>query len=204
MERNNNPQTVTLATEMYEELVAMADSSERYTTRRIRRHARKFNPHLQPAHQELVRKNEAFRSKGIVDARQILAKAAGKVVFARTDVNYHESLEDLIFTPMTVKRINKDNRRLLDVYREGELKYGYYNKATVSPDCIYFELPPYYHQICDGPYRTLWVKIGSPLYWYAIEDEAYTENFVRDEYNLKLKRTAESERVHYHDVIGDR
>lgn len=218
MDRNNNPQTVTLATEMYEELVRMADSSERYTTRRIRRHARKFNPHLQPAHQQKVLEHEAFRSQGIYDARQVLAKAAGKVVFARTNVNYSSKpLEDDVFTPVIVKRINKANRRLLDAYKTDATKFGYYNKSVVSPDCIHLELPEDYIQISDCPwvsgYRGLWVKVGSPIYWYSIECEARKEDHDRTEAKQELTEKANPDHkrfdqavdtVHYHDVIGDR
>lgn len=195
MDRNTNPQTVTLAVELYEELIRMADSSDRYTTRRIRKHARKFNPHLQPAHQALVRKNEGLRSKRIVEARKLLAKTTGKVVYVETSVNYSSGpLEDLVFTPMIVKRLNKGNRGQLLVFKVGETKFGRYSASSVTPDCIHLELPKDYYQIPDSPwvrgYRNLWVKIDSPMYWYAQESMAYFEDHDRNEVKKILEEAA--------------
>jgi hypothetical protein len=218
MDRNTNPQTVTLAVELYEELIRMADSSDRYTTRRIRKHARKFNPHLQPAHQALVRKNEGLRSKRIVAARKMLAKATGKVVYVETSVNYSSGpLKDLVFTPMIVKRLNKGDRGQLLVFKEGETKFGHYSASSVTPDCIHLELPEDYYRIPDAMlsrnYAGLWVKVDSPMYWYAIEAEAHTEDFYREEHKRLMgepvnddpKRFVQAvDQIHYHDVIGDR
>lgn len=209
MERNHNPQVVTIAVEMYNELVAMAHAPERhYTPKRIERHARKFNPHLQPEHQKRVLEFESRRTKRISQCRDVLNASKGKLVFVETSVNFSsEKLEDLVFTPMIVKRINKENRGCLDVYKQDETKFGFYSKSVVTPNCVHLELPEDYYQIPFGVYRTLWVKRYSPMYWYSIEEEAREEDWQRDEYKRKqeLPINQDPKRfVQRVDVIGER
>lgn len=148
----------------------------------------------------------------------MLAKTTGKVVYVETSVNYSsEKLEDLVFTPMIVKRLNKGNRGQLLVFKEGETKFGHYNASSVTPDCIHFELPKDYYQIPDSPwvsgYRNLWVKIDSPMYWHAQESMARLEDDERNEAKKALEEAANPtpkvlvqavDRIHYHDVIGER
>lgn len=208
MERNQNPQTVTLAVELYDELVRMAKSPESYNPKRITRHARKFNPHMQMAHQARVRELERLRTKRINQCREILNQCKGKVVFVETSVNYgSKPLKDLVFTPMIVKRINRERRDCLDVYKLDETKFGHYNKSTVTPNCVSRELPDDYYQICFGVYRTLWVKRGSPMHRYAIEEEAHEENWQRDEYKRKQAEPTDlglRRIVQRVDVMGER
>ena len=209
MERNQNPQTVTLAVELYNELVLMAKSPERhYTPVRIERHARKFNPHLQPAHQARVLEREQFRTKRIAQCRDLLNASKGKIAFVETNVNFgSEKLEDLVFTPMIVKRINKEQRHTLDVYKLDDVRFGHHTKSVVTPDCVHLELPDDYYQIPYGVYRTLCVKRYSPMYWYSIEEEAREEDWQRDEYkrNLELPVNTGLQRVVQRvDVMGER
>ncbi len=68
MQRNNDPQQIIMSIEAYNNLVAMADTSPRYSTKLIRRHVRKMNPFLQPAHQKAVREAEIIRTKRIREA----------------------------------------------------------------------------------------------------------------------------------------
>lgn len=217
MERNHNEQQIVMSIEHYQNLLGMADRS-RYTTKKIEKHVRKHNPFLQAPHQDIVREFESARSKRIRDARKLLAKTTGKVVFVETSVNYSsEPLEDLVFTPMIVKRLNKGNRGQLLVFKEGETKFGHYSASSVTPDCIHLELPADYYQIPDSPwvssYSNLWVKIDSPMYWHAQESMARLEDDERNEAKKALEEAANPtpkvlvqavHRIHYHDVIGER
>jgi len=144
MERNNNPQTVTLAKEMYEELVRMADSSPHYSTRRIRRHARKFNPHLQQAHQELARENEVFRSKSIADARKLVSKFARKTMYAKAQVYLNSDDFDPVYVEVIVRRICPKNRMLVEVYPKSQLEDKYKTYCSVSSSSLIESLPEDY------------------------------------------------------------
>lgn len=157
MERNNNSQTVTLATEMYEELIRMADSSPHYSTRRIRRHARKFNPHLQPAHQELVRENEVFRSKSIVDTRKLVGKFAGKTMYAKAQVYLNSDDFDPVYAEVIVRRICPKNRGLVEVFPKSQLEDKYKTYCAVSPSSLIESLPEDYIQGV-GAYHRYMVK----------------------------------------------
>lgn len=198
MERNNNPQTVTLATEMYAELVAMADSSPHYSTRRIRRHARKFNPHLQPAHQELVRENEVFRSKNIVDTRKLVGKFASKTMYAKAQVYLNSDDFDPVYAEVIVRRISPKNRGLVEVFPKSQLDNKYKTYCSVSPSSLIESLPEDYIQGV-GAYSRYMVKANGNT-----DQREHVAKLERRQKEREVTESKHVERVHYHDVIGGR
>lgn len=210
MERNNDPQMVTIAVEVYQNLLGMADRS-RYNTSKIERHVRKMNPHLQAAHQDKVLGFEQRRTARIKKCRDVIEQSRGKVVYVDTSVNYSSKpLVDRVLTPMQVKCINAKARYLLDLYPERTKDFKHYDTSQVTPDSIYFERPEDYYQITSGVYRTLWVKRDSPLYWYSIEEDAYKEDWARGEPKRREEATngrkLDAKRLvaNLQDVIGER
>lgn len=132
MERNHNPQVVTIAVELYKELLAMANTSPRYTTKRIDRHARKFNPHLQPAHQERTINYERERSELIRAARALVSKYTGKVMYAKTQVYLNSDQFDPVYTAVIIRRVNPKERHLVEAYveRERDDKFKRYHSMS--------------------------------------------------------------------------
>lgn len=144
MERNHNPQVVTISTELYRELVAMADTAIRYTTKRITQHARKFNPHLQPEHQQKVLDHERERSKQIRLARQVVGKYAGKLMYARVQMYLNSDKLDPVYAAVIVRRVNSKARHLVDVYRASEINQRFKSNCSVSPSALIETLPEGY------------------------------------------------------------
>lgn len=146
MEKNYNPTIVTLDVAMYEELVAMARTSEQYTTKRIQKHARKFNPFLQPAHQNAVLKNEAERTAKINATKEFFHTHQGKVVYAKVKVYINTDMNACPLMPVIVKRIGKKRWTLevVPVHDEHAQKYKKYK--PVSVDFLQLEIPDGYIQ----------------------------------------------------------
>ncbi|QBX32407.1 hypothetical protein [Pseudomonas phage PA1C] len=115
MQRNNDPQQVIMSIEAYNNLVAMADSSPRYSTKLIRRHVRKMNPFLQPAHQKAVREAEIIRTKRIREARAFFEANHGKTLYAEVDLGSLKQGDDPVYFPCVSERIDT-NRQLIRIH----------------------------------------------------------------------------------------
>lgn len=199
MERNTDPQKVVIAAELYDELVAMARDSGRYTTSRIDRHVRKFNPTRQAAHQEKVRIFEEKRNQMIREARVFKEQHVGKVVYANVDMRSFTKGSYPVLQPVMVVRIAKD-RRLVDVVSptdEYDIKYKRYTKVSV--DTLTLTLPDnYIWGVAE--YSKYLVKENGP---YDLREEVKERDRKYAEREAELKNQEDrSNRVHYHDVIG--
>lgn len=193
MERNTDPQKVVIAAELYDELLAMARDSGRYTTSRIDRHVRKFNPTRQAPHQARVLEFEEKRSQLIRDARAVMSESQGKVVYVLTHVNHYNRIDYPCYLPVVLKRVSKDKRWELEVYRiegydhEGAPKLG--RCEAVSAKALITELPEDYIQLCQGRYRRVFAPQWSTLHWFSMEEDARNIDEERTRY-LKPKEYA--------------
>ncbi|QEM41978.1 hypothetical protein [Pseudomonas phage vB_PaeM_PS119XW] len=115
MQRNNDPQQIIMSIEAYNNLVAMADTSPRYSTKLIRRHVRKMNPFLQPAHQKAVREAEIIRTKRIREARAFFEANHGKLLYAEVDLGSLKQGDDPVYFPCVSERIDT-NRQLIRIH----------------------------------------------------------------------------------------
>lgn len=209
MQRNHNEQQVVMSIEHYNQLIGMSQSGMEYDPRRIQRHVRKFNPFLQAAHQERVLKSESHRSKLIREARGLVEKYHGKVMFGATvGIRNGDDDQGLVYTPARVKRVNKGKRWLVDTYKPEETKFGYYTATPVTANVLVADVPEGYIQLLGpGVYRNLFVKEWSGLHWYHLQEQAEREDWERDQYLEKQRKHAHREsspQVQLVDVIGER
>lgn len=158
MERNHNEQTITMAIEVYQNLLGMADRNK-YTTSKIERHVRKFNPYLQPTHQEKVKKFEKERSDLIRKARKFYHKNAGKFVYSLVNMGGGQRDDTSVYIRVQVKRISKD-RYTLDVIAEKDLRLGRLRYAQVTVSNLFVDIPDDYFQ-GHGRYNDLFIKKNS-------------------------------------------
>lgn len=205
MERNHNPQVVTIATELYKELLDRALHLSGYATNRIDKHARKFNPHLQVEHQAKVHKHESKRREMIRAARDFKEKHVGKTVYARVDMLGHTQGDSAVLLPVIVARVSKD-RRLVDVYPAAEPRPKHFSNYTaVSVDTLQLTVPDNYIQGVDSYSRYL-VEQGSPydIKEYIEKRDALMHRTLEDVANSNIHHMEESHlfEAKGEDVIG--
>ena len=212
MERNHNEQQIVMSIEHYNNLLGMADRGQ-YTTSKIERHVRKFNPFLQAPHQAKVKAFESRRSERIRQVRGIVEKHHGQIVYGRTHVPHFDSEEQgEIYTPVEVKCINRENRALVVIYkgtdRDRQGNRWRSDRQTITADTIVTNIPEGYIQLV-GPtsYSTLYVKEYSPLHYLHLNTLAQRENDERDAYKERVAKNAEQKiragAVMY-DAIGEK
>jgi hypothetical protein len=209
MQRNHNEQQIVMSVEHYNQLIGMSCSGMEYDPQRIQRHVRKFNPFLQAPHQERVKTFESKRSKRIREVRDLVEKHHGEVLYGITDVRQYANEEQgPVYTPVRVRRINKEKRWLVDTYKPEETKFGYYTKTSVTADTLFVDVPEGYIQLLGpGVYRNLFVKEWSGIHFYHLQEQAERENWEREEYLEKQRMKAYREsnpRVELVSAIGER
>ena len=143
MERNHNEQQIVMSIEHYQNLLGMADRN-RYTTKRIEQHVRKFNPFLQAPHQARVKDNERQRCKYNVLARKLVAKYAGKTMYAKAQVYANSDQFDPVYAEVIVRRVSPQSRMLVEVFPKSELEDKYKHYCSISVESLRAELPDDY------------------------------------------------------------
>ncbi|BEG72494.1 hypothetical protein RVBP21_1220 [Pseudomonas phage BRkr] len=144
MQRNNDPQQIIMSIEAYNNLVAMADTSPRYSTKLIRRHVRKMNPFLQPAHQKAVREAEIIRTKRIREARAFFEANHGKLLYAEVDLGSLKQGDDPVYFPCVSERIDR-NRQCIRIHHVNDTGENIRTRI-VTADILTTELPDGYIQ----------------------------------------------------------
>lgn len=132
-----------MAVEQFKQLLLMANDSSRYDPVKIYRHARKFNPYLQPEHQKVTCDNEQHRSELIKLARSLMESHRGKVVYAKV---LHGNKEDksLIYAPVYLRGFDPKKRHCIRITKTPDEKIIKYLGSSVTPDNILTELPNSY------------------------------------------------------------
>ncbi|AEH03676.1 hypothetical protein AVT69_gp251 [Pseudomonas phage PhiPA3] len=197
MERNHNEQQVILSLEMYNTLLAMAADSPRYTTKRIEKHVRKFNPYLQLPHQLRVKEFEAYRSKEIREARAFFNKHVGQTVYALVNMGSSRVEGENVFCPVVVKRLDKD-RRFIRVAEVSDITLGLKCTVRVSASSLALEIPD---DFIDGvgAYRRYRIRENGPFDIRKKEAEAQEKRLLDSQTHVQSEMCDEDIRVEVRD-----
>lgn len=161
MKKNENPQEIVISVEHFTRLLSLAIAAGREwgneeTTKKIRQHVRRFNPH--------------FVDKELIEDGQNAKKLKDDIAKARTLLNYQSQHPKCVFyfryenymIPVTSLGFNKKNG--------GWLRFQFVNKPKgithwdeIPADSIFIDLPEDFEKLPGGKFKDCYISNKTPV-----------------------------------------